>query len=299
LALAASGRDLVMTSSGTPIIVVGYDGSPASETAAHWAATEAGRRHAKVRLVHVLSIPLSGPMGVSVQTESLRRAAERLLDQTCQRIRADHPDLEIEVVVELGGAAPALLEEATEAALMVLGSRGLGEFRDLAVGSVSAHVATHAPCPVVVIPPRWTPASADGIVLGVDGSSTSSPAIDFAFAQAQARNTTLTAVLAWHDPVRTGPGDMLPLVYDLDALEQEAAAVLAESIAGHSETYPDVLVKQELVRGHADDVLIDAGRTAELLVVGSRGRGAFRGLLLGSTSRSLVHYAPCPVAVVR
>ncbi|MFG1813535.1 universal stress protein [Kribbella sp. NPDC049174] len=288
-----------MTSSGTPIIVVGYDGSPASETAGHWAAIEAGRRHAKVRLVHVLSVPLSGPIGVSLQTESLRQAAQRLLDQTCAHMRAEHPGLEIEGVLQFGGAAPALLQEATDAVLTVVGSRGLGEFRDLAVGSVSAHVATHAPCPVVVIPPRWRSEGADGIVVGVDGSPTSSAAIDFAFAQAQARNTTLTAVLAWHDPVRTGPGDMLPLVYDLDALEQQAATVLAESIAGRSETYPDVLVKQELVRGHADDVLIDTGRTAELLVVGSRGRGAFRGLLLGSTSRSLVHYAPCPVAVVR
>lgn len=291
-----------MTSSGTPIIVVGYDGSPASEAAAHWAAAEADRRHAKIRLLHVLTLPVSaGPMGVSIshQIEPLRRAAERLLDQTCRRIRADHPGLQIEVVIQYGGVAPALLQEATDAVLIVVGSRGLGEFRDLAVGSVSAHVATHAPCPVVVIPSRWTSENADGVVVGVDGSSTSSAAIDFAFEQAQARDTTLTAVLAWHDPVRTGPGDMLPLVYDLDALEQESAAVLAEAIAGHAEKYPDVIVRQQLVRGHADDVLIDAGRTAELLVVGSRGRGAFRGLLLGSTSRSLVHHAPCPVAVVR
>lgn len=166
-------------------------------------------------------------------------------------------------------------------------------------GSVSAHVATHAPCPVVVVPPRWEPGSATGVVVGVDGSSVSTAAIDFAFEQAEARNTALTAVLAWHDPVRTGPGDQLPLVYDLDVLEQESAAVLAEAVAGHTAKYPDVDVKQELVRGHADDILIDAGRSAELLVVGSRGRNAFQGLLLGSTSRSLVHYAPCPVAVVR
>jgi nucleotide-binding universal stress UspA family protein len=291
-----------MTVPGTPIFVVGYDGSPASEAAAYWAVAEAERRPAKVRMVHVLALPMvSSPMGlaVSLQTEPLRRAAERLLDKACRRIRADHPDVPIEVVVEFGGTAPALLQEATEAALVVLGSRGLGEFRDLATGSVSAHVATHAPCAVVVIPPRWESDDAHGIVVGVDGSEISSAAVDFAFEQAQTRSTTLTAVLAWHDPVRTGPGDMLQLVYDLDVLEQEAAAVLAESIAGHAEKYPDVLVKKELVHGHADDVLIDAGRSAELLVVGSHGRGAFRGLLLGSTSRSLVHYAPCPVAVVR
>ncbi|TDU83776.1 nucleotide-binding universal stress UspA family protein [Kribbella voronezhensis] len=283
-------------------VVVGYDGSPASQTAASWAATEAERLGAKLRLVHVLALPVSSsPFGiaVTVEFEPLRHAAHELLDKVSRRIRADHRELAIEVVVEFGGTAPTLLQEATQARLVVLGSRGLGEFRDLTAGSVSAHVATHAPCPVVVIPADWSSQDADGVVVGVDGSELSIDAVDFAFEQAQARNMTLTAVMAWHDPVRTGPGDLLPLVYDLDALEQESAALLAESVAGHSAKYPDVVVRQELVRGHPDDVLIDAGRSAELLVVGSRGRGAFRGLLLGSTSRALVHYAPCPIAVVR
>ena len=292
-----------MTTSAEPIIVVGYDGSPASEAAAYWAAAEAQLRNAKLRLVHVLVLPvLNSPMGIArpLQTEPLRRAVERLLDDTRRRIRAEHPDLAIDVVVDFGGAAPVLLREATKAVLVVVGSRGLGEFRDLAAGSVSAHVATHASCPVVVIPPRWeSEKSAAGVVVGVDGSKISTDAIEFAFQHAQARHSNLTAVMAWHDPVSAGPGDQLPLVFSLTVLEQESAALLAESVAGHAEKYPDVHVKQELVRGHAAEVLIDAGRSAELLVVGSRGRGAFSGLLLGSTSRSLVHHAPCPVAVVR
>jgi nucleotide-binding universal stress UspA family protein len=291
-----------MTITPGPTIVVGYDGSPASETAAFWAAAEAERQRTKVHLVHVLALPIiSSPIGiaVAVDTEPLRSEAERLLDEVRQRIRAEHPSLVIDVVVELGSTAPALLQEATEAVLVVVGSRGLSEFRDLAAGSVSAHVATHAPCPVVVIPPSWPSEGASGVVVGVDGSELSVAAVDFAFEQAQARNTALTAVMAWQDPIRTGPGDQLPLVYDLDTLEQESASLLAESVAGHAEKFPDVVVHRSLVRGHADDVLLDAGRSAELIVVGSRGRGAFRGLLLGSTSRSLVHDAPCPVAVVR
>ncbi|WP_112237262.1 universal stress protein [Kribbella monticola] len=291
-----------MTTIARTAVVVGYDGSPASETAAFWAATEAARLGAKLRLVHVLALPiLSSPVGiaVTVEFEPLHHAAHQLLDKVSRRIRAEHRQLVIEVVVEFGAAAAALLQEATEARLVVLGSRGLGEFRDLTAGSVSAHVATHATCPVVVVPPDRPSEDTDGVVVGVDGSELSIDAVDFAFEQAQARNTTLTAVMAWHDPVRTGPGDLLPLVYDLDALQQESAALLAESVAGHAEKYPDVVVRQELVRGYPDDVLIDASRSAELLVVGSRGRGAFRGLLLGSTSRALVHYAPCPIAVVR
>jgi nucleotide-binding universal stress UspA family protein len=290
-----------MTTHQQPV-VVGYDGSPAADKAVTWAAAEAVHRHTDLRLVHVLAVPMvSTPMGFAapLETEPLRHAARKLLREVVERVHTDHPALTVRLAVEFGGTSGVLLQEATTAQLAVVGSRGLGEFRDLVAGSVSAHVATHADCPVVVVPVSWWPGARNGVVVGVDGSATSTAAIDFAFEQAQARGVPLTAVLAWHDPVRTGPGDLLPLVYDLDVLEQESAAVLAESVAGQAEKYPDVEVRQELVRGHPDDVLIDAARSAELLVVGSRGRGAFRGLLLGSTSRALIHYAPCPIAVVR
>ncbi len=288
----------------TTTIVAGYDGSPASETAVWWAAAEAGRRRARLRLTYALAMSfLSSPLGipsVPLPTDVLREGAERLLAEVAQRIRETFPRLSVDAVVTFGGAAQALLQEATTAVLVVLGSRGLGEFRDLAMGSVSAHVATHATCPVVVVPPHWQSGQATGgIVVGVDGSKSSLEAIEFAFEQAEARQATLTAVMAWHDPVSTGPNDPLPIVYDLDTLEEESAALLAESMAGHRDKYPNVPVHEDLVRGTAHDVLLAAGRSAELLVVGSRGRGAFRGLLLGSTSRALVHHPPCPVAVVR
>lgn len=284
-------------------IVLGYDGSSASDAALRWAASEAHRRSLELRLVYVLSIPVpSTPMGAAalqLQPGMLRKSAEQLLGEVRDRVLGDWPELKVDAVVSFGGAAQGLLQEATEATVLVVGARGLGELRALAAGSVTAHVATHAPCPVVVVPPRWEPDGAAGVVVGVDGSELSQDAIDFAFEQAQSRQVPLTAVMAWHDPVSTGPGDMLPVVYDIDALAEEATTVLAEAVAGHADRYPDVVVRRETVRGHADEVLIEAGRTAELLVVGSRGRGAFRGLLLGSTSRALVHHAPCPVAVVR
>ncbi|HEU4947179.1 MAG TPA: universal stress protein [Kribbella sp.] len=293
-----------MTTSPTRMVVVGYDGSPASDAAATWAAQEADRRHAPLRLVHALALPIvRSPMGLAVmlRIDPIRAAAERLLDDTCRRIRAKHPDLAIDVAVTVADAAPTLLHEATDAGLLVLGSRGLGEFRNLASGSVTTHVATHAPCPVVVVPAHWEPGRTKPaeVVVGVDGSETSIAAVDFAFEQAQATGATLTAVLAWRDPVWTGPGEQVPLVYDLDELEQENAAVLAESLAGHTEKYPDVTVNRKLVRGHTAEVLVEAARSAQLLVVGSRGRGAFRGMLLGSVSRSMLHHSPCPVAVIR
>ena len=288
----------------TATIVAGYDGSTASETAVRWAAAEADRTRARLRLTYALPLALfSTPPGIPaapLPTEMLREAAEHVLAEVAQEVRGSYPGLLVDAVVTFGGAAPALLQEATTAVLVVVGSRGRGEFRDLAMGSVSAHVATHAACPVVVVPPTWQPGRATGgIVVGVDGSKCSLQAIEFAFGQADAKQETLTAVMAWHDPIGTGPGDPLPVVYDLDVLEEESAALLAESMAGHRENYPDVHVYDELVRGTAHDALLAAGESAELLVVGSRGRGAFRGLLLGSTSRSLVHHPPCPIAVVR
>lgn len=293
-----------MTTTTHRTVVVGYDGSPASEAAVTWAAEEATRRHAPLRLVHALALAIvRRPIGpaVMLRIDPIRHAAERLLDATCQRVRSAHPELKIDAVATVADPAPVLLHEATHAGLLVIGSRGLGEFRDLAAGSVMAHVATHAPCPVVVVPASWDAGRKDPpeVVVGVDGSQNSMATVDFAFEQAQATTASLTAVLAWRDPVWTGPGDQLPLVYDQHQLEQESAAVLAESIAGHTDKYPDIPVTERLVRGHADDVLVEAARSAQLLVVGSRGRGAFRGLLLGSVSRSLLHHAPCPVAVVR
>lgn len=294
-----------MNTTPSRAVVVGYDGSPAAAAAAVWGAAEAARRHSTLRLAHALALPLirsplGMPMAMPARVDPLREAAERLLDVTCRKTRAKHPDLDIEVAISIGGAAPALLTEAEDAGLLVIGTRGLGEFRDLAAGSVMAHVATHATCPVVAVPADWHDDEHENtIVVGVDGSELSVDAIEFAFKQADATGAGVTAVLAWTAPVSTGPGDMLPLVYDAEELRQENAATLAETLAGHRDKYPDVPVREHVTHGHADEVLVDAARHARLLVVGSRGRGAFRGLLLGSTSRSVLHHAPCPVAVVR
>jgi nucleotide-binding universal stress UspA family protein len=132
----------------------------------------------------------------------------------------------------------------------------------------------------------------------VDGSPTSAAAIGFAAEQAAWRKTNLVAVHAWAQPVSTGPGDMLPLVYDPDLLAAEEARVLAESVAGIGATHPDVNVERRLVEDRAASALIEQSRRAQLVVVGSRGHGGFTGLLLGSVSHALLHHADCPVAVV-
>jgi nucleotide-binding universal stress UspA family protein len=284
-------------------VVVGYDGSPASRAALEWAAAYADTAARPLRLLHALAVPLvSSPMGVTgaLPVDDLIDAARGLLDEACREVRKTRPDLDVDVVVELGPAAPVLVDESRQASLTVLGSRGLGEFRDVVLGSAAAQVATHATSPVVVVP-AGSPAPSPGgrVVVGVDGSELSSAAVDFAFGYAAVTGASIDAVLAWTGPVSTGPGDMIPLVYDAESLRREDEVVLAEAVAGRSGTYPDVVMRERVVHGHPAAVLLDAADGAQLLVVGSRGRGGFRGLLLGSVSRAVLHRSRCPVAVVR
>jgi nucleotide-binding universal stress UspA family protein len=194
------------------------------------------------------------------------------------------------------GYAVPVLHHARQAPLVVLGDRGLGGFSGLIVGSVAVQVAAHAACPVLVA--RGS-AHLDGpVVVGVDGSEVSDHAVGFAFEEASLRRASLRAVLAWRYPVSTGPGDMLPLVYDSAELAAEEELALAEATAGWSERYPDVDVIRHLDRGRPSKVLVQESAGAQLVVVGARGRGGFTGLLLGSVSHAVLHHAQCPVAVV-
>lgn len=285
---------------GLPI-VAGYDGSPASDAAARWAAGTAQRLGRRVRMVHVMPWPVirsTSATAAMVGRDVLGRAAERLLDKACRHLRAEYPEVPIEAEVAIGDPVPILLRESTGALLLVLGSRGLGELRELTVGSVMTHLAAHAACPVVVVPAGW-PGRTGDVVVGVDGSARGANAVGFAFRIAEQTGASVRAVLAWHDPQSTGPGDMRFPVHDLVALEEDSATVLGEAVAGHAVEHPDVKTAEKLVHGLAAKVLVDESRDAGLLVVGSHGRGRLRSLLLGSVSRAVLHRAACPVAVVR
>jgi nucleotide-binding universal stress UspA family protein len=124
-------------------------------------------------------------------------------------------------------------------------------------------------------------------------------AVAFGFEFGEQTGASVTAVLAWHDPQSTGPGDVLFPVHDLDALEENSAVVLSEAVAGQTVDHPDVKVTEKLVHGPPARALDEESRDADLLVVGCRGRGRIRGFLLGSVSRAVLHHATCPVAVVR
>jgi nucleotide-binding universal stress UspA family protein len=287
-------------------VVVGVDGSLDSIRAVQWAAADAARRHRPLHLVHAFNWPklaypppgLALPVAYDAET---REAAAQMLADAAVQARDIAPDLHITTETALQTSVPALLGASQHAAEVVVGCRGLGGFAALVVGSTGVQLAAHATCPVVIVRHHDAPNGPDAgrVVVGVDGSRNADDALGFAFEQAAFRNTGLTAVHAYRWPATGDPGDLLPLIYDQDDLREGEGRLLAESLAGWREKYPDIDVRLNTVAGRAGAVLTEASAGAQLLVVGARGHGGFTGLLLGSVSQAVIHHAACPVAVVR
>ncbi len=290
-----------MTSDTTAPVVVGVDGSEIALQAVRAAAREAAARRLPLRIVHAFIWPLMrvplGPAPGAPADGGLRNQAQRYVDEAVAEAGKAAPEVTVDGAVVEGAASGVLLAESRAAALVVLGSRGLGGFAGLLLGSTAVQVSAHADCPVLVV--RGEPPANGPVVVGVDGSELSRQAVGFAFEEAARRDTELVAVHAWLYPTPAGPGDILPLVYDLDAFEKQEERVLAESVAEWSERYPEVTVRQRLVRGSPGRALVEQSRTAQLVVVGARGRGLLGGLLLGSVSHAVLHHAESPVVIVR
>ena len=276
-------------------VTVGVDGSPASGTAVEWAITESRYRQLPLLLVHVVDYPLLSGTVLAQAASPVLVTESPLLSAEAARVHRLAPNLEVDTRLIMGGPAAELIELSRHSVLTVLGQRGQGGFAGLLLGSVGAHVAVHAHGPVVVVPAGApAPGTFGGrIVVGVDDSPQAQEALAFAFEEASARAAALTAVHAWAVPDR-GAADE-----NADHVLGYHREMLAAALADWRGKYPDVSVRQRLVYGTPARSLLSAVTELDLLVVGSRGRGGFAGLLLGSTSQALLHHAPCPVAVVR
>jgi nucleotide-binding universal stress UspA family protein len=285
-------------------IVAGYDASPGAEAALRWALDEGARTGAPVRLVQVFEWPLHvaavTPGPPSFPDAELRRDTEAALDEVVASARAARPGVSVSGMVVDGPAILALLAQSSRARLTVLGNRGHGGFAGLLLGSVGVAVSAHAHGPVVVVRGRERPAGSTApVAVGVDGSPDSLLAVGFAFEAAAARGVGVEAIRAWTPPAPPWRTDVRPLAFDVAELEAAERHALAVSLSGWREKFPEVPVRSHIVAGGAASALTRAARTAQLVVVGSRGLGGFRGLLLGSVSQQLVHHADCPVAIVR
>jgi nucleotide-binding universal stress UspA family protein len=290
-------------------VLGGYDGSPSSELALRWAVDEARRRHLPLTVLHAASpdIPLTG-MGLGYyqpEGDSGLHEGEQLLAEAKATVAEIAPDLPVRTRMVASAPAVALLDAMTGASVIVLGSRGLDGFSELLVGSTSLHVATHATVPVVVVHADeavTAGAEAGRVVVGVDGSDGAQDALAFAFDEACLRGIGLTAVRAWRSDYfdSTGAkGGAIPVGVETNLFVPEATEELHKAVAGWRDKYPDVNVRERVVHAAPAKALVECARGAQLLVVGSRGRGGFRSLLLGSVGHAVLHHATCPVAVLR
>ncbi|MGP3963835.1 universal stress protein [Nonomuraea sp. 3N208] len=281
-------------------IIVGVDGSAPSLQAANWAGREAAIRDAPLHMLYAAprwthDVPLAHqPRSWGTGAE----AAEReMLGHAAVHARAGRPHLSVTTDIIAGRAADALVAAAEEAQLLVVGNRGRGGFAELLLGSVSRDVVARAPCPVAVI--RQPHAGDRGeIVVGVSGKSGQDFLLDFAIREAALRRATLRAVHAWVHPATRWPGDMEPLVYDVDEVNQEEAVLLAEAIAGWREKFPDVTLVQHVVHEHPARALIDASAEADLVVIGAHS-GASARVGMGGIAHAVLHHSHVPVVVVR
>jgi nucleotide-binding universal stress UspA family protein len=278
-------------------VVVGFDGSADADRALDWAGAWAAAHHVPVLVLAANpSIPSGLPFWRAEEAGS-SELTESVVADACRRVESHGATVSSQVVD--AAPSPALLDASREARMVVIGARGHGVVGGLLLGSVSQHVSRHASCPVVVVREQADP-RARRIVVGIDASPGSEQAIGFAFEAASVLEAPLVAVLGWRDTVGPRLGALEPRTRDSIADRIAAGErTISEALAGWPEKYPDVSVTREAVPEPPGRVLADASERAALVVVGSRGRGGFDGLLLGSTSQALLQHARCPVAVVR
>jgi nucleotide-binding universal stress UspA family protein len=281
-------------------IVVGVDGSSASDAAVRWAAHEAMMRVAPIKLINVVAPTLASsamaPNHTITQGEELRarqilKEARRIVEQLAGEKRPD-----IHTQRQYAGVVPTLVEASNDAQMVVVGSSRRAFGRGM-LGPVIAGLLHHANCAVTVVPDPESVQHeiADAPVLvGIDGSTASEGAAAAAFDEASRRGVPLLALLAWSDV-----GVFPILGMDLRTYRDQAAELLSERLAGWRECYPDVQVQQRLVCDVPDRWLVDESRNAQLVVLGSGGHGGYAGMHLGSVTSTVVRSAHVPVIVVR
>ncbi|GAA3431774.1 universal stress protein [Kutzneria kofuensis] len=274
----------------TAAIVVGIDGSDSARHAVVWAAREAARRKIRLVIAHV-----------APDLPAVVAQARAWLDDAGAAAGHAAPTVTTSAELLCGPVVETLAAVSTWADTLVLGTRGLGGFAGLLVGSTAIGVTTRASCPVVVVRtpgPRAPLPTSGPIVVGVDGG-TAEEAIEWAFTEAALHDTLLIAVHTWTEG-RFGHGwDAVPYAVDFQALDDSMRVMLSDRMAHWREKFPGVPLELVTALDSPAHALVEQSKQARLVVVGTRGHGPFAGALLGSTSHALLHHSACPVAVVR
>lgn len=283
---------------GTPV-VVGVDGSEHSDVAVAWAVDAAVREQRDLRVVGAFDDRTAYGVAALAYAPDisslLASAAQDAVTAAVENARRRAPGLTVTGQVVHGPAAHVLIEESSTAAVVVVGSRGRGSVASAIAGSVSITVAAHAHSPVAVI---THPRPGGPVVAGIDGSPTSDQVLAAAYAQASLLRTSLTIVHTWTD-LRLEAVNGFGITPELlQQTAQHAHEIVSERLAGYTTDYPDVPVTTTIVADGPAHQLQTAAADAQLLILGTRGRGGFTGLLLGSVSQTVLHHAPCPILII-
>ncbi|WP_406277023.1 universal stress protein [Nocardia sp. NBC_00881] len=288
-------------------VVAGVDGSEGSMTALRWAADLAAKRGRELQIVHGMDlVGMGGALGgyevvVPSVVDSVHAHGKAVVARAERLARETEPGLRVSTLLTTDSAKQLLIDHSAEAYATVVGATGsVGTFAHL--GSTLLALTAHARGTLVVVrtdpEADYTIHSSGPVVVGIDGSPISEMAIATAFAEAAERCTDLVAVHVWSDwDFGQFAGQIDRRLLDAE-LEQTEQAILAERLAGWQEKYPDVRVIRKIYLAAPAARLQAWSKSAQLVVVGSRGRGGFVGMLLGSTANSLVQHASCPVMVV-
>lgn len=287
-------------------IVVAHDHSKHSAAALAWGLEQASLENRPVDIVHLLNVTevqRAAWLGTSEAglrwLRGFRDHSLTHLDEVAALSRHEYPGLSITTHLLEREARHGLVEISSSAHMLVMGSHGRGPLISPLLGSVSAAVTQQTNCPTVVVRPpaeRVSVAPTDvGVLVGVDATAESRPVIEYAFWQASLHNLPLTVVHCLRDALAAYAGELgFPTEGELD----QARSMLAESVAGLAEKYPDVAVERQLEMGLLDQVVNSPDRSWDLVVVGGRRHGAWHRLLIGSTTAAVLERAHCPVAVV-
>ena len=289
------------------IVVVAVDGSAASHNAVRWAANTANKRGIPLRLASSYTMPqflyAEGMVPPQELFDDLQSETMEKIDEARAIAHEVAPELKIGHTIAEGSPIDMLLDMSRDVTMIVMGSRGLGGLSGMVKGSVSAAVVSHASCPVVVVREDNTVDESTKygpVVVGVDGSDVSQKATEIAFAEAYARGAELVAVHTWMDmQVQASLAGLSAAQQQWEEVEREQIDMLTERLQPLTDAYPEVQVRKVITRDRPVRALVENSEGAQLLVVGSHGRGGFKGMLLGSTSRALLQSAPCPMMVVR
>ncbi len=283
-------------------ILAAVDGSRIALQAVRWAAVEASLQGCALHILTSFGVaPGEGLNAVVAANERqwLRQDGERVLAEAESIARHAAPDVAGDITTELTFdlIIPSLIERSRQVRMIVVGNQGRGAISRAVLGSVSTAISRHAHCPVAVVhgdaaigPER----SHLPVLVGVDGTINSAHAVEVAFDEASRRKVGVVALHTWSDT----SGYDLPVV-GWEGIREGEAALLAESLAGWGERYPEVPVERVVLCDKPVRSLLERSEQAQLVVVGSRGRGGFASMVLGSTSTALLHLAECPVIVAR